>query len=82
MKKFMLYTLGGTTVFVAGAATATWVVGRMVLPVVDTDKVVDRVMQGYDKAQRAIERRVFGEEIKRPSPPPVIGVGYRPRNPN
>ena len=75
MKRFLLYTVGGTTIFVAGAATATWVVGRMVLPVVDTDKVVDKLMSGYDKAQRAVERKVFGEELQHP---PMIGVGYRP----
>jgi len=77
MKRFLLYTAGGTTIFVAGAVTATVVVGRMVLPVVDTDKVVDKVMRGYDKTQRAIERKVFGEEL---SHPPMIGVGYRPTN--
>lgn len=67
MKKFLLYTAGGTAIFVAGAATATVIVGRMVMPVVDTDKVVDKVMQGLDKTRRAIERRMFGEEIERPS---------------
>jgi hypothetical protein len=33
----------------------------MVLPVVDTDKVVDKVMLGMDRTKPMIERKVFGE---------------------
>lgn len=79
MKKFLLYSAGGTAIFMAGAATATVLVGRMVLPVVDTDKTVDEIMKRLDRAQRMIERKVFGSEIDRR---PTVGIGYRPRNSN
>lgn len=79
MKKFLLYSAGGTIFFVAGAVTATVVVGRMVLPVVDTEKVVDKIMLGYDKTQRKVMKKVFGENTNLEMQP-VIGVGYRPRS--
>lgn len=79
MKKFLLYTAGGTAIFAAGAATATVIVGKMVAPVIDTDKTVDAIMERLEKAQRMIERKVLGHEIERR---PTVGVGYRPRNSN
>ncbi|QPX71427.1 hypothetical protein SscP1EGY_29 [Streptomyces phage SscP1EGY] len=78
MKKFLLYTAGGTTIFIAGAVTATVVVGRMVLPVVDANKVSDKIMERYEKTQRSIERKVFGKEFVHP---PMLDVGSRHPNP-
>lgn len=63
----------------AGAATATVLVGKMVVPVIDTDKTVDEIMKRLERAQRMIERKVFGSEIDRR---PTVAVGYRPRNSN
>lgn len=77
MKRFLLYSVGGTAIFMAGAATATVIVGRMVLPVIDTDKVVDKVMRGLDTTQRAIERKVFGEELAHP-PMIIVDQKYKP----
>lgn len=76
MKKFLLYSAGGSAIFIAGAVTATVIVGRMVLPVIDTDKVVEQVMLGYDRTQRKIMKKVFGADTDLELQP-VVGVDSR-----
>lgn len=61
MKKFLLYTAGGTTIFAAGAVTGIVVLGRMVIPVIDTEKVVGKMVNGVDKSRRMLEQRLFGD---------------------
>jgi hypothetical protein len=60
MKRILLFTAGGTAVFVAGAITGTVIVGRMVLPVVDTNKVVNKITDGMEKTQVVVMNKVFG----------------------
>jgi hypothetical protein len=78
MKKFLFYTAGSTTIFAAGVLTGAVIIGRMVTPIIDEKKFVDKVVASVEKTRTAIEVKIFGEPIQ-PSRPSFNNVADRPR---
>lgn len=65
MKKFLLYTAGGTTIFIAGAATATYLTTRVLVPVIDVNLAAEKLLEKIDATQTKIEKKVFGQQVTR-----------------